>query len=50
VLLRKFEQIPQKEVAARLGLSERTVENLLGRGVKKCERYLRKRGVDGYWP
>jgi RNA polymerase sigma factor (sigma-70 family) len=47
VLLRKFEELSQKEVAARLGLSERTVENLLARAVKKCERHLRRRGVEG---
>ena len=36
VLLRKFEDFSQREVAARLGLSERTVENLLARGIRKC--------------
>lgn len=45
VILRKLEDVPQKEVAARLGISERTVENLLGRGVRRCEEYLRRRGV-----
>jgi RNA polymerase sigma factor (sigma-70 family) len=45
VILRKLEDVPQKEVAARLGLSERTVENLLSRGVKRCEEYLRRRGI-----
>jgi RNA polymerase sigma factor (sigma-70 family) len=45
VILRKLEDIPQKEVAARLGLSERTVENLLSRGVKRCENYLRRHGL-----
>jgi len=45
VLLRKFEEIPQREVAARLGLSERTVENLLARAIRKCEDHLRRRGV-----
>lgn len=45
VILRKLEDVPQKEVAARLGISERTVENLLARGVKRCEDYLRRRGL-----
>ncbi|MDP3073053.1 MAG: sigma-70 family RNA polymerase sigma factor [Opitutaceae bacterium] len=45
VLLRKFEYLPQREVAARLGLSERTVENLLARAIRKCEDHLRRRGV-----
>jgi RNA polymerase sigma-70 factor (ECF subfamily) len=47
VILRKLEDVPQKEVAARLGLSERTVENLLARGVRRCEAYLRDRGMAG---
>jgi RNA polymerase sigma factor (sigma-70 family) len=45
VILRKLEDVPQKEVAARLGISERTVENLLARGVRRCENYLRRRGI-----
>lgn len=45
VLLRKFEDVPQREVATRLGISERTVENLLARAVRKCEDHLRRRGV-----
>jgi len=45
VIMRKLEDIPQKEVAARLGLSERTVENFLARGIKRCETYLERRGV-----
>jgi len=46
VLLRKIQGIPQKEVAARLGLSERTVENHCRLGVKRCEEYLRAYGLD----
>jgi RNA polymerase sigma-70 factor (ECF subfamily) len=45
VILRKFEELPQKVVAEQLGLSERTVENLLGRALKKVEAKLRSRGV-----
>jgi len=45
VLLCKFEELPQREVALRLGLSERTVENLLARALQKCEDHLRRRGV-----
>lgn len=45
VLLRKIQGIPQKEVAARLGLSERTVENHCRLGVKRCEEYLRSYGL-----
>ena len=45
VILRKLEGVPQKEVAARLGLSERTVENLLSRGVKRCREYFQRHGM-----
>lgn len=48
IILRKFEEVPQKEVAIRLNLSERTVENLLCRGVRKCEAHLRRRGFGEY--
>ena len=45
VILCKFEELPQKIVAERLGLSPRTVENLLARALKKVEAKLRRRGV-----
>ncbi|MBL8829931.1 MAG: hypothetical protein JNM18_23330, partial [Planctomycetaceae bacterium] len=37
----------RKEVAARLGLSDRTVGIQTERAVKRCAAYLRKRGVNG---
>ncbi len=48
IFLRKFQAIPQREVASRLGVSERTVEAQLAKGMKLCERFLRKRGVGGF--
>lgn len=45
VMLRKIKGIPQREVAAQLGLSERTVENQCRIGVKRCEDFLRARGL-----
>jgi RNA polymerase sigma-70 factor (ECF subfamily) len=48
VFLRKFQQLPQKEVAAHFGVSERTVETQLAKGMKRCANYLRKRGVQGF--
>lgn len=44
-VLRKLHSIPQREIATRLGLSEKTVEEQVSRGVRRCEAYLRRRGV-----
>ncbi len=49
VVLRKLQCLPQRDVAIRLGLSEKTVEAQLARGVKRCEDFLRKRGVHQYY-
>lgn len=48
VFLRKFQNTPQKVVAARLGIAERTVETQLAKGMKKCADYLRRHGVHGF--
>jgi RNA polymerase sigma-70 factor (ECF subfamily) len=45
VILCKLRRLPQKDVSARLGISERTVENQLFRGIKQCRRFLAARGV-----
>jgi RNA polymerase sigma factor (sigma-70 family) len=45
VILRKLRGVPQKEIAAQLGLSEQTVQVQVLRGVKRCEAFLRKHGV-----
>ena len=47
VVLRKIKAIPQKEVAAMLGVSEKTVESQFTRGMQRCAVYLRERGVWG---
>ncbi|MBI4626026.1 MAG: RNA polymerase sigma factor [Verrucomicrobia bacterium] len=46
-ILRRLQCIPQREVAARFGLSERTVEVQVYRGLRRCEEFLRARGVRG---
>lgn len=46
-VLRRLQMIPQKEVAARLGLSERTIEVQVQKGLRRCETYLRERGIRG---
>lgn len=45
VILRKIQGLSQREVAARLGLAEKTVEAQLARGISRCEDYLCQRGV-----
>ena len=45
VILRRIKNLPQKEIAARLGIAEETVEVQVARGVKRCGEYLRRRGV-----
>lgn len=45
VVLRRLRLLSQKQVAAQLGISERTVESQLARGMRFCEAYLRKRGA-----
>jgi RNA polymerase sigma-70 factor (ECF subfamily) len=47
-ILRKFKRVPQRDIAAQLGISERTVESQVTRGMKLIETYLRKRGVSGF--
>ncbi len=49
VILRKLQALPQREVALRLRISEKTVESQLARGLKRCEAYLRKRGIHHYY-
>lgn len=50
VFLRKFQNLPQKQVAAQLGIAERTVENRLSQGMQLCEKFLIKHGVEGFTP
>lgn len=45
VILRKLRFVPQREVATRLGISEKGVEIQLTRGLGRCRQYLQKRGV-----
>lgn len=47
-ILRKFEGVSQREIAERLGISERTVESQITRGMKLFEQAVRKQGLDGY--
>jgi RNA polymerase sigma-70 factor (ECF subfamily) len=49
-ILRKLQGVPQKEIAARLGISENTVQVQIARGAKKCAQFLRVHGVTGRLP
>jgi RNA polymerase sigma factor (sigma-70 family) len=44
-LLRKIQGLPQKEIAARLGITENTVETLVAKGARRCADHLRAHGV-----
>jgi RNA polymerase sigma factor (sigma-70 family) len=45
VILRKLQVMPQRDVAARLGISEKGVEIQLSRGLARCRTYLEARGM-----
>lgn len=49
IILRKFQNLPQKEVAARLGISELTVQEQVYRGLRRMEKFLTKRGMIRRW-
>lgn len=46
IILHKVKGISQREVAAALGLSERTVEAHVRSGVARCHAYLRAHGLN----
>ena len=45
LVLRKIHGLPQKEIAARLGISEHTVEVQTANAVHRCADFLRGRGM-----
>ena len=44
-LLRKIQELPQKVIAQRLGISESTVETLVAKGSARCANYFHRRGL-----
>ncbi|MES2693024.1 MAG: RNA polymerase sigma factor [Verrucomicrobiota bacterium] len=48
VVLHKINGLSQREVAAQLGLSEKTVENQVALGIKRCEEFFRRRGIERF--
>lgn len=49
IILRKFQNLSQKEVAARLRISEVTVQEQVYRGLRRLEKMLLKRGMIRPW-
>lgn len=48
IILHKLRGLSQREVAQRLGLAEKTVENQVALGLRHCERHLRRHGMRAY--
>lgn len=45
-ILRRLQGIPQKEIAARLGISEETVQRQAANGLRRCEQFVLRRLKD----
>lgn len=45
MILRKLDRLSHQEIAQRLGIAVATVEVQISRGMGKCTRYMRSRGV-----
>jgi RNA polymerase sigma factor (sigma-70 family) len=49
VVLRKLHCLSQREVAGHLEISEAAVEHHVSRGLKKCEAFLRRSGIESLY-
>jgi RNA polymerase sigma factor (sigma-70 family) len=48
IILHKILGLAQRAVAEQLGLSEKTVENQVAIGVRRCEEFFRREGIDTF--
>lgn len=48
IILHKLHGLPQREVARRLGVAEKTVENQVALGVRHCEKFFRQHGIEHF--
>ncbi len=48
IILHKFQQLPQAEVARQLGLTEKAVEHQVARGIELCAKFFRSRGYERF--
>ena len=46
IFLHKIKGLSQRAVAGKLGLAEKTVANQIGLGVKRCEAFFHRRGIE----
>jgi RNA polymerase sigma factor (sigma-70 family) len=46
LFLHKIKGLSQHEVASKLGLTEKTVANQIGIGIKRCEKFFKIHGVE----
>jgi RNA polymerase sigma factor (sigma-70 family) len=49
IILHKLQALPQKEVAARLRVAEKTVESQTRIGVKRCLEFLQQHGITDFY-